>query len=62
MFRRGKKTGRIGCRYPFVPFEHPDMASAMEEADRLSQKYPGETFEVFQSAGVSFVQKQEDAA
>lgn len=51
VFRRGKKTGRIGCKTPWVPFEHDSEESAREEADRLSLKLPGESFEVFESAG-----------
>lgn len=54
VFRRGKKTGRVGIKRPGLPFEHPDMKSATNEAKRLSEINPGETFEVFHSTGQSF--------
>lgn len=53
VFRRGKKTGRVGCRTPWVPFEHQTKSAAIAEADRLAQKFPGETFEVFETCGVT---------
>lgn len=49
VFRRGKKTGRIG-RTKF-PYEHGSFASAMAEATRLAALCPGEKFEVFQTSG-----------
>lgn len=45
VFRRGKKTGRIGVGTT-LPFEHPDYEAALTEADRLRKKYPDETFVV----------------
>lgn len=51
VFRRGKRTGRVGIRTT-LPFEHPDLASATAEASRLARENPGETYEVFQSTGV----------
>lgn len=47
VFRRGKRTGRVGCRPNALPFEHPTYESAKKEADRLSSLCPGETFVVF---------------
>jgi len=48
VFRRGKRTGRIAWRNNPPAFEHPTRAAAEAEAMRLSLKYPGETFAVFQ--------------
>lgn len=45
IFRRGKGTSRI--RAPEYPFEHPDMAAALEEMRRLKQQHPNESFELF---------------
>jgi hypothetical protein len=45
VFRRGRKIGRVQC--PEWPYEHPDLASAHAEAERLRAKYPGERFDVF---------------
>lgn len=48
VFRRGKRTNRIGVKaHPGVPFEHPTEEAAQAEADRMAEKYPGETFSVF---------------
>ena len=52
VFRRGKRTGRVGIKTS-LPFEHPDFDSAMSEARRLAAVNPGETFEVFASTGAS---------
>lgn len=52
VFRRGKKTGRVGIRSQ-LPFEHPDYASAVREAARLAALHNGETFEVFQTTGTT---------
>lgn len=51
VFRRGRRTGRVGIRST-MPFEHPDYASAVREAARLA-KMTGETFEVFQTTGTT---------
>jgi hypothetical protein len=51
VFRRGKKTGRVGIKTP-LPFEHPDYDSAYKEATRMAKKHKGELFEVFQSTRV----------
>lgn len=70
VFRRGKKTGRVGCKTPWMPFEHPAKSAAIAEADRLGRRYPGETFEVFATTGATIChdvqgtirQRPEDAA
>lgn len=46
VFRRGKKTGRIGAGGQ-LPFEHGSGEAAYKEAERLARKNPGETFQVF---------------
>jgi len=51
VFRRGKKTGRVGVRGS-LPFEHGSLEQAAAEATRLAKLFPGETFEVFQTSGV----------
>lgn len=48
IFRRGKKTGRVGARYNTLPFEHPDRISAEKEVARLMEKFPGEIFTIWQ--------------
>ena len=48
VYRRGKKTGRIGVRLSTVPFEHPNLESAQIEVRRLSELSPGEKFVIFQ--------------
>lgn len=48
VFRRGKGSGRLRC--PEYPFEHPSLAAAQAERDRLSSLHPGETFVVFAPA------------
>lgn len=45
VFRRGKGSGRLRC--PEYPFEHPTLAAALLERDRLAALHPGETFQVF---------------
>lgn len=52
VFRRGKKTGRIGASSK-MPYEHGSFASAMTEATRLAALCPGETYEVFQTSGAT---------
>lgn len=46
VFRRGKKTGRVGVRPATTPFEHPDFYAAKAEANRLAKKHRGERFVV----------------
>lgn len=46
VFRRGKKTGRVGITST-IPFEHPSYEAAKAEADRLMSKNPGEKYVVF---------------
>jgi hypothetical protein len=46
VFRRGKRTGRIGIRTQ-LPFEHPTREAALTEARRLADLTPGETYQVF---------------
>jgi hypothetical protein len=46
VFRRGKRTGRIGIATQF-PFEHPTREAALTEARRLADLTPGETYQVF---------------
>ncbi len=48
VFRRGKKTGRVGVRYDTMPFEHPDRAAAEKEVRRLMEQHPGERFTIWQ--------------
>ncbi|MBA8821473.1 hypothetical protein BRY73_16265 [Ochrobactrum sp. P6BS-III] len=50
VFRRGKKTGRVGV-YTTMPYEHGSFEQALAEATRLAALCPGETFEVFQTSG-----------
>ena len=47
IFRRGKKTGRIGIKKNVIAFEHGDLISALSEVDRLTAENPGEKFVVF---------------
>lgn len=51
VFRRGKRTGRIGVKNSTIPFEHGSRESAMAEVARLEKQYPGETFKVFVQYG-----------
>ena len=46
IFRRGKKTGRIGCKSKAIPFEHGSLESAMGEAMRLAETNQGEEFAI----------------
>ena len=62
VFRRGKKTGRIGTRQNTMPFEHPTEESAFIEAKRLAALHPGEKYSVFGYSGVSVREPKEDAA
>ena len=48
VFRRGKKTGRVGVRLGTTPFEHGSYESASAEAKRLTDANPGETYVVFE--------------
>lgn len=48
IFRRGKKTNRIGVRAHSLPFEHGSYASAFDEVTRLEALHPGEKFCIFQ--------------
>ena len=50
VFRRGKKTGRVGV-FTTMPYEHGSFEQAVAEATRLAALCPGETFEVFQTSG-----------
>lgn len=50
VFRRGKKTGRVGIKSS-VPYEHGSFEQALAEASRLASLCEGETFEVFQTSG-----------
>jgi hypothetical protein len=45
VFRRGGGSGRI--RTPEYPFEHPSLAAALTECNRLSAAHPGHRFEVW---------------
>ena len=45
VFRRGEKGGRVYITD--MPYEHPNQKSAMDEADRLSKKHPGQKYQVF---------------
>jgi hypothetical protein len=59
VFRRGKSTGCIGCGTT-LPFEHGSFESAAQEAKRLAETYPGETFSVFeemQSYSINTIKK-----
>lgn len=51
VFRRGKKTGRVGVGSP-LPFEHGTFESALKEARRLVSLFPEETFCVLQQEAV----------
>lgn len=46
VFRRGKKTGRIGVKRNCLPYEHGSFEQAYEEAQRLAAANPGERFVV----------------
>lgn len=50
VFRRGKRTGRIGIKTT-LPFEHGSRKAAEKEAQRLAEQHPGECFQVFGAAG-----------
>ena len=47
VFRRGKKTGRVGIKKNSICFEWPSYQTARAEANRLEQLNPGERFVVF---------------
>jgi hypothetical protein len=49
IFRRHRNSHRISPG--LMPFEHPTVAAASEEAERLAHMYPGQVFEVFGSLG-----------
>lgn len=62
VFRRGKRTGRVGCFFSTVPFEHGSFESAATEAQRMATVNLGETYEVFQSAKVTYLIEKETVA
>ena len=47
IFRRGKKTGRVGYKPHSMPFEHGSYESAKKEVARLEEANPGEKFHIF---------------
>jgi len=47
VFRRGKRTGRIGVSHHRTPFEHLSYKAAKEEAVRLAKENYGEIYTVF---------------
>ena len=47
IFRRGKKTGRIGIKRNSIAFEHGDLVSVQAEVNRLEEVHPGEKFVIF---------------
>lgn len=47
IFRRGKKTGRVGYKPHSYPFEHGSLESAEKEVQRLMDENPGERFSIF---------------
>ena len=47
IFRRGKKTGRIGVKPHCLVFEHGSYESAQKEVARLEEVNPGEKFHIF---------------
>ena len=47
IFRRGKRTGRLGVKKYAIIFEHPSMDAALAEVERLTILNPGEKFVVF---------------
>jgi hypothetical protein len=53
VFRRGKKTGRVGVTSS-LPYEHPSLSSAVAEAERLSQANPGEIYQILGPMGQTF--------
>ena len=48
VFRRGKNSNRVFNYSGKLPFEHPTLESATEEAFRLSNLIPNRNFCVFQ--------------
>lgn len=48
IFRRGKRTGRVGVKMKSLPFEHGSLESAQTEVERLTKANPGERFVIFQ--------------
>lgn len=53
VFRRGKRTGRVGIKTN-VPYEHASYEAAAREAARLAALNKGEIFEVFSTTGTTF--------
>lgn len=51
VMRRGKKTGRVSINTT-LPFEHGSFDAAQDEADRLAENNPGETFVVMGQVGL----------
>jgi hypothetical protein len=47
IFRRGKKTGRVGKKEGTLPFEHPSLESAQKEVKRLMELFPEEVFTIW---------------
>lgn len=47
VFRRGKRTGRLGIKNGAIIFEHPSMEAALAEAHRLAILQPAEKFVIF---------------
>lgn len=52
IFRRGKKTGRIGIKRNAIAFEHGNLMSAQTEIDRLKELHPGEKFVIFMQISI----------
>lgn len=52
IFRRGKKTGRVGYKPYSIPFEHGSYESAQKEVARLMEENPGERYSIFADLSV----------
>lgn len=61
VFRRGKKTNRISTKST-MPFEHPDLKSAIAEANKLAANNPGERFAVVGQVHEAVSQINQEAA
>lgn len=49
VFRRGRRSNRV---WPSkLPFEHPSLAAALAERDRLAALFPDRTFVVLAQVG-----------
>lgn len=55
VFRRGTTTGRIRPS-KLWPFEHPTLASAEAEAQRLANLWPGQTFAILQQVAAAYAE------